>query len=52
MKTKIPYDPSKHTPRANALVLVRAQQWACSPDEAAKRLLDEAAQKANGKAAA
>ena len=52
MNTVIEYDPKKYSPRANALVLVSAQKWGCSPAEAAARLLDRAAKKKATKAPA
>ena len=52
MNEQLEYDPRKHTARANALVIIRAQEWGCSPAEALTRIVDEESKKITGKEAA
>lgn len=46
------FNPSEHTPDALRLIMLRVQQWGCSPAEAIARLLDELAKTKTGKDAA
>ena len=42
----IEFDLSKLSERARTLLLMRANQWGCTPAEAMARLLDESAKRA------
>lgn len=46
------FNPNDHTPAALRLIMLRVQQWKCTPAEAIKRLLDELATKSKTKEAA
>lgn len=42
----IEFEIESLTPRARMLLLVRANQWGCTPAEAMARIFDEAAKRA------
>lgn len=45
MTPKLEYDPSKYSPKINRLIMLKAEQWQCTPGQALMRLLDEIADK-------
>lgn len=50
--TNTEFNPEDYSPEALRLIMLRVQQWGCSPAEAVIRLLDElVAESKTGKAA-
>ena len=45
MNAKLEYDPTKYSAQVNQLIMLKAEQWQCTPSEALMRLLDEIAAK-------
>ena len=45
MTAKLEYDPADYTPKINHLIMLKAEQWKCTPSQALMRLLDEIADK-------
>jgi hypothetical protein len=50
--SQVTFDPNDHTPAALRLIMLRVQQWGCTPEEAIIRLLDELAKQPKTKEAA
>lgn len=40
---RLAFDPRRYTTRAKNMILARASQWSCTPEEAVERILDEKA---------
>lgn len=49
---EITFDPKDYSPETLRLIMLRVQQWGCSPAEAIVRLLDELAKQSSEKTAA
>lgn len=45
MTSKLEYDPADYSPKINHLLMLKAEQWQCTPSQALLRLLDEIADK-------
>lgn len=45
MKAIVTFDPEKLSEKTLKLILAKASEWACSPEIAMERLLDELASK-------
>lgn len=45
MTSKLEYDPADYSPKINHLIMLKAEQWQCTPSQALLRLLDEIADK-------
>lgn len=41
MSTQLEFNPKDFSPAALRLIMLRVEQWKCSPSEAVKRLLNE-----------
>ncbi len=51
MDTKLEFRPDDYSDRSLRLILAKAQEWECPPQEAVVRLLDELAKRAERRAA-
>lgn len=51
MSNQAEFDPKEWSAAALRLIMMRVQQWGCTPAEAVRRLLDEVAQNSNKEAA-
>lgn len=45
MSANLNFDASQYSPQTLQLILAKAQEWVCTPQEAVARLLDELAKK-------
>lgn len=52
MEAEITYNPENYPSKINNFIMLKAEQWKCSPGEALARLLDQLAEEGSEKSAA
>ena len=47
IEQQIGFDPRRYTPKVQALIIAKSEEWGCPPSETVAKLLDELAEKVN-----
>ncbi len=47
IEQQISFDPRRYTPKVQALIIAKSEEWGCPPSETVARLLDGLAEKIN-----